>query len=79
MFDTPGDDPDEKETRRRFSNTPETPIERERRERAERLERLASTSPSNLNYDELYNEILKHPELGYRCAGIYTYKKTKKN
>jgi len=59
MFDTPGDDPDEKETRRRFSNTPETPIERERRERAERLERLASTSPSNLNYDELYNEMFE--------------------
>ena len=29
--------------------------------------------------DQLYNEILKHPELGYRCAGIYTYKKTKKS
>ena len=29
--------------------------------------------------DQLYNEILKHPELGYRCAGVYTYKKTKKN
>ncbi|MDC0080493.1 exopolysaccharide biosynthesis polyprenyl glycosylphosphotransferase [Flavobacteriaceae bacterium] len=29
--------------------------------------------------DQLYNEILKHPELGYRCSGVYTYKKTKKN
>lgn len=28
---------------------------------------------------QLYNEILKHPELGYRCAGVYTYKKNKKN
>jgi hypothetical protein len=54
MFDTPGDDPDEEETRR--SNTPETPIERERRERAKRL---ASNSPSQLNYDELYNEMFE--------------------
>ncbi len=29
--------------------------------------------------DQLYNEILKYPELGYRCNGVYTYKKTKKN
>ena len=29
--------------------------------------------------DQLYDEILKHPELGYRCNGVYTYKKTKKN
>ena len=29
--------------------------------------------------DQLYNEILKHPELRYRCNGVYTYKKTKKN
>tara|TARA_B100001059_G_C17817719_1_gene576311 strand:- start:980 stop:2269 length:1290 start_codon:yes stop_codon:yes gene_type:complete len=28
---------------------------------------------------QLYDEILKHPELGYRCDGVYTYKKTKKN
>ena len=27
---------------------------------------------------ELYNEILDHPELGYRCSGVYSYsKKTK--
>ena len=29
--------------------------------------------------DQLYDEILKHPELGYRCNGVYTYKKTSKN
>lgn len=29
---------------------------------------------------ELYNEILDHPELGYRCEGVYSYKKeAKKN
>ena len=25
---------------------------------------------------ELYNEILKHPELGYRCEGVYSFKNT---
>lgn len=27
---------------------------------------------------QLYNEILKHPELGYRCHGVYSYKKLTK-
>ncbi len=27
---------------------------------------------------QLYNEILKYPELGYRCDGVYSYKKTTK-
>ena len=32
----------------------------------------------NLHGNELYNEIIKHPELGYRCDGVYSFsRKTK--
>ena len=33
----------------------------------------------NLQGKTLYNEILKHPELGYRCDGIYTFNSKNKS
>ena len=33
---------------------------------------------NNSHGSELYNEILKHPELGYRSEGVFSYNKKNK-
>ena len=33
----------------------------------------------NSHGENLYNEILKHPELGYRCDGVYSFNSKNKS